>query len=190
MITLFYSGATKSQSEQTLPSQSLGGYVSSSRIPNSLRGGVFSLTSEKELFSDTRQTRLIVLQNIGEDTLQNLKFWIESTEDSLFIYKSDAIEPAYDATCNKFYFEQINTEQELPYNADLDIYVEDNKLDLGILESQKYIGIWISREVDVSKLPTVFNPKNNQNISSEEIEYLRNKPSSLTESIILKFSYD
>lgn len=194
MIIPYYTGATKSVDQQPNPKISLGGYISTSKIPNGTKNNIFENITSQEVLKELREIKMIALHNNGETAKTNVKVWVDvDDEETIFIYKLDVVEPGYDTVCNKYYFEQINSSSELPYNAELEVYGPDNQFDVGSINPDRFVGVWISREIDESKLEALnfrFNTQNNQEMTDEYIEYLRNRVAFEEERFSLKFSYD
>lgn len=72
MVKLFYSGATTLNAEQFTPSKSLGGYISSTPIPNGQVNTVFSDFSYISLEEGKTETKAFFIKNIGDKTIKDL----------------------------------------------------------------------------------------------------------------------
>lgn len=154
-MILYYSGASVPNSQQNLPEKSLGGYISSTVISNSILNNIFSTVSKSVVEKNKRDTRLICLTNNTGSTIYNCKIWIDNTVDnnhSNIIMA--AVAPAID-NCNNSYFEQIQSTEALPYQATLSpANGEVNAINIGEIASGESIGIWVSRSIKVADFPS------------------------------------
>ena len=146
---LYYTGAIEQEGVQKDPSQSLGGYKSSTQIVNGEIHNLFPKIDKKEVVKNKKRIRLIVLKNITNQEMQNVKIWTEKAK--YFGLKIGVIEPYYNEKCNKFSFEKLSSDEHLPYQTRLDVYNENSPLIIQNLEIGKMIGIWIRRELDLSQ---------------------------------------
>ena len=167
-MILYYTGADKGSYPQTFSNKSLGGYISSSVLPN---GGLDNLF-EKVGKSDIRQRRIsvrcIALKNFFPDTKQNFKIYSELGENSLCTLKIAVVQPSIDPVGNFPYFEQIGDSESLPYYSDFQTYEgEANALIVPELLPQSYVGIWIMREFKESTVQNM-EPSNQQVIDAFE----------------------
>ena len=74
-MILLYSGANSSDTDQMNPSQSLGGFVSSTTISNGLINNIFSTVSKSVVVGNKRETYLVVLKNTTGATVYNVQVW-------------------------------------------------------------------------------------------------------------------
>lgn len=146
---LYYSGALEQEGVQNDPFKSLGGFKSSSQIANGEVHNLFPKIDKEEVVKNIKRSRLIVLQNLTNSLMQNIKIW--SDQGKFFSIKIGVIEPYYNQECNKYSFEKIAKEELLPYQTQLQEYDENNPLVIDSLEKEKMIGIWIRRELKMSE---------------------------------------
>ena len=146
---LYYTGAIKPEDIQQDPSLSLGGYKSSTQIPNGTIHNLFPKITQSTIIQDKKIIRMIVLQNLTSSAINNVKLFIQNGDYSLFTMS--AIAPGYDEQCERFFFEKVSNEQSLPYQGTLESYNEQSPLIIETLAPGAYIGIWIRRVIDQSK---------------------------------------
>lgn len=190
-MILYYTGATASISEQPNPFQSLGGFVSNSRVPNGVKNSIFSTITRNQLRSQYSQIRMIALQNQSPSTVTLVNVYTEKPNGSLFDYKIAAIAPALDTVSNKYYFEQLNSENELPFQSTLAAHETSGAaLAIGSMLTLAYVGIWVQRIPNLTAVNTLLGDlsSNNQTITDEQIAYLEEQ-ANLEESFSLKVNY-
>ncbi len=117
-MVLFYTGAISPDTPSNA-FQSLGGFVSNTQIPNNIINNLFSTITKSALQSNQKETKMIVLKNTLTTPVTGLKIWTVVTS-TLFTLKIAAVSPAFDSSCNKYYFEQIQSTEESPYQAVLE----------------------------------------------------------------------
>lgn len=143
-MKLYYTGAVGYQKPQSDPNLSLGGFISSTVIPNDKLGNIFPEVSSQTLKSDDFYTIGIVLKNEMLD-IQNLKVWTTKEEEDITL-EIAFVKPAKDIT-SRCYLEKLTSPNESPYIGDfLNINGEVNKVNLGALAKDEYMGIWIRRK--------------------------------------------
>lgn len=143
---LYYTGAIEDNGIQDSPSLSLGGYISSTQIPNGELNNIFPRITRNLVIKKKRAVRLIVFKNETGATINNLKI---SSENGLYSFITmDFIAPGLDA-CGKQKFEKIKTGENLPYqSSDFQNYTEDVPYLIESLEADKCVGVWLKREFD------------------------------------------
>jgi hypothetical protein len=155
MIQLLYTGVIREGLPQTNPLKSIGGYVSSSVIPNSSLDNIFTGVSYFSLVNNkaTFEVSGIAFKNVSGSILTDVTFWFEVPEDSLYTYRISFVSLAEDE-CGS-YMELLSNRSSLPYIGEFLQADIDNKRNIGNLESNQKIGIWIKREIkeiDIAKL--------------------------------------
>ena len=145
-MLLFYSGSVNPDNPSS-PERSLGGYCSSTQVPNGSINNLFSTITRQVIKSNTRELRLIVLKNVSGQAVNNILIYTTTPVDSYEQLRLAAVSPAYDQQCNKFFFEQLQSSDQLPYQATLNSHegvgaaISANV----VLEPGKLIGIWVER---------------------------------------------
>lgn len=168
-MVLFYSGITPNGPSNA--SQSLGGFVSNTQIPNNSIHNLFSTITRSSLQNNVVETKLIVLKNLLPAAINSLRVWTV-VESELFLLKIGVVAPVYDPTCERYYFEQILNPEQLPYQATLTQHEgEVNSDTIGTVESNSVIGIWVSRQFTPETL-LEFSTGNEQSCSDADIAKL------------------
>lgn len=146
---IYYTGAKKSEERQDNPSLSLGGFKSSSQVPNGAIHNVFPKITQSTVIKNHKIIRMIVLHNPSTTTMSNIRLWSEDGEFSKILLTG--ILPAYDAECDVYYFEEVANEASLPYQGTLAQYTEATPFTIPELLPTKTIGIWLRKELDLDK---------------------------------------
>lgn len=165
MIKLYYTGATSFNTSQSLPSSSLGGYISNTTVPNGVLNSLFTPISLMELYKEKKSSEYIALGMYlyffeEEPTYEkiNLKFTLALSEDNeeeaeyfkdLNIYKA-AIAPISGDSVNGYYMETI-TANAKPYYLTQDfkkLKFDEEVIFENVDISDKGVGLWLSRTFD------------------------------------------
>lgn len=139
-MILYYSGAQTPNTPQPDYEKSLGGFVSSSPVPNGGINSIFSNISQLTLEEGAVETRAIFLKNTTGVAL-NLNLWLEYLADTGMKFEVAFVEPNEQGG-----MEAIITSKHIPYNAAFlePVATDPVELALGIDE---LLGIWIKRTV-------------------------------------------
>jgi hypothetical protein len=144
-MKLFYTAISGPETIQGSPLLSLGGFKSSSPVPNSSFGSLFSdlspYTIQKGLVGEYTG---LILQNVLQVPVQNLKICIPKIEGGFCKYKLSVVE--------------LNSQQEMesiPSITSKPLYAEfysaeiDNPIEiLTVMPPQAQLGLWIERTLD------------------------------------------
>jgi len=138
-MRFLYTGADSYLSTQNDPYRSLGGNVSKSIIQNNRMNNLFDDISYLSLENGDSETKGIVLENESSNPVTNVKIgWVYP------IIKNYRIFVALVALNSSNQMERIGNSKEVPYNADF-VEIEDDPVEIGDLEAEARIGIWITR---------------------------------------------
>lgn len=168
-MRFLYSGANAYLLPQTNPSLSLGGFVSSSIVPNGRLNGLFSDGSYKASKFGSIETKALILENETQTGVTNITFGYQYSTDPDF-----KIEVAVVTLSNNQTMEQLQSIRDTPYygtfheaNVDPDNNI-DNRLDLGDMAAGLRLGIWIRRTQfkHTNVLPTDFSVITEQIVNS------------------------
>lgn len=143
-MTLFYTGASSADQEQPISSKSLGGYVSSTMIPNDIINNLFG--SMVDYSAKYKEYRLIAVKNLTGQSITSANIWIESGLNSYGKYRLAAVSPSLD-NCNKEIFEKIVSANAKPFYAEFeDANDESTAIQITdpIIENEIF-GIWVER---------------------------------------------
>lgn len=149
-MRLYFTGASEGDQAQTLPSRSLGGYLSTSVVPNGSISNLFDGISQYTLLNGNKEYRGVVLTNTTQQNKNVTLHYNNLSNDPISFFKMALVALATD-DCNKQYMEQIASVDHKPVNAFfIDNRGEDNSLSFQ-LDAGQSIGIWIERTVNKSK---------------------------------------
>jgi len=147
-MKFLYTGAPKYNISQLVAKKSLGGFLSSTEIPNDFSENVFSSLSELAKQSLKREVVLIALKN--DDTEAQTGIVVEFIVDDWNKLSSEfsiAFVASKTSWCGDIYFASINDQQALPY-LNFQVLSEDNfRFDLGNFSANEVVGIWLVRKV-------------------------------------------
>lgn len=190
-MQLYYTGAKAPEAEQINPELSLGGYQASSLIPNGNVNSLFPTITKSHVQSNKIDVRMIVLKNTTTSIVNNLTIWTEAV--FLSKVKIAAVEPALDVKCNIEYYESIDNGNSLPYQVTLELHEgQANALVVGSLDPGKMIGVWIERELDLTKFSDDEKGTSNSQIDCEACISSLQAPESviLQDEIKVFFNWD
>lgn len=157
MIRLYYTGAKSFLEEQRSPSKSLGGYISSSAIPNALINNLYADISYSNLQEGVQQLRVIALKNEGISTLVNVTAHIEHIVnkegiiDNMADFYIGYATPKSD-DCG-IYGEKVENEEAEPYQSELQKSSgELQKISLLNIEKDQFVLLYLQRRIIINEL--------------------------------------
>jgi len=171
-MIFFYTGASQDNIQQNSPSKSLGGYISSTIIPNSLIGNIFPSISYRNVTDGVEQIRAIALKNTFPTVLSNIKIYTTTPEDSIGFLTIGLVTPFVDS-CDKPYLEFIQVEDQSPYYVEfLEVEGVDNAITISSLEPNQIVGLWIKRTVTQSEEYNLSDPSATCAVLAQRLEDL------------------
>ncbi len=168
-MRFLYSGATAYLLPQNNISLSLGGFVSSTIVPNGRLNSLFSDGSYKAAKFGSVETKALILENETQAGVTGVTFGYQYSVDPDF-----KIEVAVVTLSNNQSMEQLESIRDTPYygtfyeaNVDPDNNI-DNRLDLGDIAAGSRLGIWIRRTQfkHTNDIPTDFSVITDQIVNS------------------------
>ena len=157
-MKILYTGAPTFLTPQNDPNQSLGGFVSSSIIPNDVNGNLFGEVSYLGLTNQYRETKATVLFNDGT-SINNLLLGIfPKIIPSNYRIKVAVVK----LTANQM--ERIPNMRSLPLSATfherymLTATDVGNMFSLGKMPTGTYFGVWTERLLDGLTIPDGVTP--------------------------------
>lgn len=172
MITLYYSGAKVFNAIQNNPDLSLGGWLSSTIIPNDLMNNLFGTISEKGQSEALSETKAIFLVNDTE-VKTNFSIYIEQANSDEVIFEFSVV-----AVPNGQSMERISSIRSLPYYADFFTAngIDNAELMLESFTANQVIGLWIRRTaIQRPTAPDVIDYNNTQDPFNLWYANLQNK---------------
>lgn len=173
MVELYYTGANEFLGNQSDPSQSLGGFISCTLIPNDIVGNLFGTLSKSLIALDKFQTRVIAIKNNTGSDLTGLNAYFTLPVDSegnfnnLAQYEIGYQQPQVDAESGDLKVENLSNQFALPFmNTSFQVSNGVSQaISLPNLSNQEYLGIYIRRKptqetvqgLDTDSLEDVFD---------------------------------
>lgn len=157
-MILYYTNSEVYNTPQNIPNKSLGGFLSSSPIPNGEVNSLFDIVSFNSLSKNSFNVVGIMLKNTTNGDINNIKFYFNETgiENNIYDYKIGLAQVVN--INNQEIMEKISNSQSIPYNSNLDIcYGINQALILTELKVGKSVGIWLKREIKNSKIEELFS---------------------------------
>lgn len=155
-MILLYTGSNIPDAPQLNAEKSLGGFVSSTPIPNSRLSNLFSGISKSVILNQKKEIKLIALRNTTGSIINNLQIYTNNKNKS-FLLQIAAVASGVNSN-NELVFEQVQDGESLPYQATLTSNEGiTNALNIGTLAVGQTIGIWIYRSLDITKYPEFIN---------------------------------
>ena len=148
MLRFYYTVSSGYNSPQTKVSDSLGGYKSSTPVPNDMFSNLFDEISLNLASNPRSQYVALVLKNEGTETLKNVELWFSSVTDNPYgtitvgaigMGKDEEENPVTSCTSS------IN---EKPYWIQFHEAKEEEPVSLGDMEAGKEICLWFCRSLD------------------------------------------
>ncbi len=170
-MRLYYTTTSRVDTPQQKANQSLGGFKSSSLVPNSSFGSLFSDISSLFIERDLPEYIGIILINELESECTDIKLWINRDIDSICKYKVSVVE-----------LNSRNEMEMLPSINSKPLYAEfydansiDNAINIPPMLPNEQYGIWIERSLDKESSNYVNRGNcevlyNNPNIFDNKIE--------------------
>ena len=90
-MRLLYTVSSGYMAEQQNVSYSLGGFVSSTTIPNDMFGNLFDELSVNTIRNARNEYRAIVLHNDSQEVAKGVKIWFENPETNVCLFKVGAV---------------------------------------------------------------------------------------------------
>lgn len=147
---LYYTGAIQHNAIQEDPSKSLGGYISSSLVPNDVLNNLFGTIDYSTLVNQTKETRVIAFLNTTGGTINTFSIYTNTPIDSFSKLKVGLILNEIDETCNIPYFEQLPNRNSTPlYVQVIDAEGQENAIEINNVPVNNYVGIFLQREIIV-----------------------------------------
>lgn len=167
-IQLFYTGAKTVEESQESPKNSLGGYKSSSLIPNNQ---VWNIFGDIALLAEKRtEVKGIMLKNISEVELSNVAIWFDNLVSDIFSLQIAGV--VVDG--NKLEMDKLPNTYSLPFGIEFYDAIESSKLIIGTLAVGQVIGLWLKRETEEDSIRDLLSCKSlYEKFKAEEEPYIK-----------------
>lgn len=148
MLRFYYTTSAGYDNQQTKISDSLGGYKSSTPVPNDTFSNLFDEISLNLASNPREQYIALILKNEGTETLKNVNMWFSVATDSPYgkimvgaigMNKDENDNPVTPRTSSIY---------EKPYWIQFYDATEEDKVTLGDIEPDAEICLWFSRVLD------------------------------------------
>lgn len=185
---IYYTGAIQHLAIQTDPSKSLGGYISSSQVPNDVLSNIFGTLDYTTIINKLKDTRVLAFLNTTGSIIDNFSVYTITPQGSFAKLKVGLVNNEIDAKCNIPYFEQLPTTNSTPLYVTLnDAEGAANAIQISNIQPGEYVGIFLQREVIVEN-NSELNPDGTVKIKSCDDFYsdLSQNPNGMPDEANLK----
>lgn len=185
MLKLYYTVSSGYLDIQGNYINSLGGFPSSTEVPNDVFDNLFDEISLSEIKDVKTQYRAIIIKNESEEIIENIELWFEKKDSNICSYQIGATLLSND---EQPFMEHIPSVYSKPLYTQLYDATVDSKVSIGNLNPGQMIGLWLSRTVDKEKALEEYN-----NVAEEDpLHRSRYKPieKEKQETVGLKITWD
>ncbi len=183
-MILVYTGAPQAGASNIVADLSLGGYPSTTAVPNGRLANLFPAISKSDVEKGRSVIRMIALKNTTGADVTGVSIY-STTAGKKVKLKIAAVGAAVDSNNNPV-FEQVSDSGSLPFQAVLAEHEgANNAIDVGTISNGSFVGIWIQREIN----PLSF-PEFHSNATGKELADLLEEATQETEeNVTLSVSY-
>jgi hypothetical protein len=182
-MQLLYTGASTYNTAQKKKEYSLGGFISSTVVPNAQLGNLFSLVSKYAIENDSFEVIALALKNDSLDKYYSVNIWFELPTGNYCDFEIAVVTLSQD-TNDYYYMETLINNQSLPYNATFySCNGQANAIDIGDLDSSGMVGLFIKRKINTTNTALL-----NDNTTLND-NYNNGVVLSQKEDVALKFSW-
>lgn len=185
MLKLYYTVSSGYLDIQGNYINSLGGFPSSTEVPNDVFDNLFDEISLSEIKDVKTQYRAIIIKNESEEIIENIELWFEKKDSNICSYQIGATLLSND---EQPFMEHIPSVYSKPLYTQLYDATVDSKVSIGNLNPGQMIGLWLSRTVNKEKALEEYN-----NVAEEDpLHRSRYKPieKEKQETVDLKIMWD
>lgn len=143
-MRLFYTVASSEDAQQSSPLLSLGGFRSSSLVPNGSFNSLFSDISTYSIQKNLVEYIGLILQNTFDKPVNSISIWIPKIESNFCKFRLSVVE-----LDSKGEMEMIPSINSKPVYAEFYETSEEDKFEMpNILQPGDMLGLWIERSFD------------------------------------------
>lgn len=154
MLKLYYTVSSGYLDIQGNYINSLGGFPSSTEVPNDVFDNFFDEISLSEIKDVKTQYRAIIIKNESEEIIENIELWFEKKDSNICSYQIGATLLSND---EQPFMEHIPSVYSKPLYTQLYDATVDSKVSIGNLNPGQMIGLWLSRTADKEKALEEYN---------------------------------
>jgi hypothetical protein len=148
MLRLYYTTQNESEKMQDRPDLSLGGFKSSTPVPNASYNNLFGDVSVYSVYSSQEEYIGLTLKNDEETTVTDVRMWFDYPEECQKI-----LEVAATQFNQSGQMEIIGNSFSRPlYSEFFPADGEEGAVDLGDIPAGGVLGIWFKKTVDASSI--------------------------------------
>lgn len=166
-MKLFYTTSAGYDEPQKKPTNSLGGFKSSSEVLNDDFGNLFDEISLMTLKTNRDQYIGLILQNDAPVDVQNVLCWFETNEDDICQLELAVATTVIDPKSGDPRFERISTMYNRPTIGQFVAPVETALADLGTMTAGQEYGIWIKRTLLIDKALAEYNNVREKDLTTQ-----------------------
>lgn len=156
MIKLYYTTKVAAEDIQTRADLSLGGFKSSTMIPNNSLASLFSDLSLYSIQRNSNEFIAVIATNTSATDIVNINAWFEYPPMCQRKIEIAAVDLTAEGA-----MEGIDSAFSQPYYADFyEADGEENKIQLGGIEAGKSIGIWFKSSIVLQNVEDVYSDEN------------------------------
>lgn len=167
MLRFYYTTSTGNNNPQTKAAESLGGYRSSTPVPNDTFSNLFDEISLNTQANPKDQYIATILKNEGTETLKNVELWFSNvTEKPYGKIMVGAIKMNEDEEENPV-TPGTSSIYENPYWISFYDATEEDKVVLGDMEPEAEICLWFRRVLDKEIMYEDYNAVAERDMTSQ-----------------------
>lgn len=180
-MKLFYTVISGQDAQQSSPSLSLGGFKSSSVVPNDSYNSLFSDISSYSIQKNLVEYIGLILQNTFQTGVTNISLWIPEVKSNICKIRLAIVELTPEGE-----MEAIPTINSKPVYAEFYETSEDNKFQIEdfVLQPEGMLGLWLERS---------FNEESEEFLMRNNCDYLYSNidnKKNTSEKVSLKINFD
>lgn len=186
-MRLYYTVSSGYNDPQSKLVNSLGGFKSSTPVPNDQDNNVFDELSLLSLVKGKTQYIGLILKNELGVEVKNVQLWFETPEGSYGSFQLAAVQTDKNNEGQPF-FETIPDIFSKPFYAEFHQATELDKATIGDMEIDQEIGLWLCRSIDKKTVIEDYNNVAEKDTATEN----RYKPieKATEESIAFQISWE
>ena len=151
MLQFWYTGADKYNESQPDKDKSLGGFKSSSPVPNDVVSNIIGEVSEYGIYNNFTDTHAIIIENVSGTTMTDVKTYFNDTATNKYIKTFIAVvELTENTSCSPttYSMEKIPNSRSRPTFATFhEPTSQATEVVIGDIPAGKMLGVWIRSEL-------------------------------------------